>query len=265
VFEESSGPWGPDIYDQRHPNWVERNLQLWWAVQGWAQCVQERKWRKEDGGDGDDGDGDDGDDDDGDDDDEPRYRNGTTYELAFYYTVIMDLSLFSAGDPVRRSKIWEHSPGQPLKWVEEASKEIRGFLGWNYALLRGNKERENDFLELDMIEKPGDLSEDKSTEHDMIIRLWYEENEELKDFHHTVWQIQRGKTFFMTKTGWMGTADGTIQTNDMVVLIAGLEMPFILRPVEDYFRVVGLAHVLGMMDGEQWPKNLSELDLITLI
>jgi hypothetical protein len=41
-----------------------------------------------------------------------------------------------------------------------------------------------------------------------------------------------------------------------VALIASLEMPLILSPVEEQFQVVGHAYVHGIMDGEGWPKDL---------
>jgi hypothetical protein len=250
LFEESTGPWGPGIYDRSHPDWLERNLHLWQTVQGWAQCVQERKWREEDDID----------------DDECPYGEGNDVWMAFYYTVTMDLP-FDPGQSARRSKIWKHAARwwHQGTWNEQLRKDISAFFKWILALLRGNKERVNEFLEEDMIKEPSDLPEDKIKMWDMLLAIYCNKDQGLIDFHHTVWECQRGRTFFVTKTGWIGTVEGMIQEDDVVVLLAGLEMPIILRPVEDRFRVVGPAYVHGMMDGVQWPKTPNELNLISLV
>ena len=63
----------------------------------------------------------------------------------------------------------------------------------------------------------------------------------------------------------MGTAEGGIQEGDVVALIAGLEMPLILSPIGGHFRVAAHAYVHGVMNGEEWPKNLDEMRLFNLI
>jgi hypothetical protein len=85
------------------------------------------------------------------------------------------------------------------------------------------------------------------------------------NFQYKTWGLQRGKTFFMTQKGWLGSAEGQIREGDIVALVAGLEMPLILSPVEEQFQVVGHAYVYRIMNGEAWPKDLEDLRLISLI
>jgi hypothetical protein len=63
----------------------------------------------------------------------------------------------------------------------------------------------------------------------------------------------------------MGKGLLAIQKNDLVVLIAGLDIPMIVREVGDIgnnHRLMGLAYVHGMMYGERWPDYDNGLSYI---
>ena len=70
---------------------------------------------------------------------------------------------------------------------------------------------------------------------------------------------------FKTETGFVGTALPNIQEKDQVALIAGLRMPFIVRPGvtdADPYRILGPAYVQDAMSGEYWsdeptPENFT--------
>jgi hypothetical protein len=71
------------------------------------------------------------------------------------------------------------------------------------------------------------------------------------------WMIDcsKGTTFFTTASGFMGKGLLAIQENDLVVLIAGLDIPMIVREVGDIgnnHRLMGPAYVHGIMYGERW-------------
>lgn len=65
----------------------------------------------------------------------------------------------------------------------------------------------------------------------------------------------RGRYFFTTEQGRMGMGPRYMREGDLVILVAGMDFPMVLRPVgEDAGRytVVGPAFVTGVMDGELW-------------
>ena len=60
----------------------------------------------------------------------------------------------------------------------------------------------------------------------------------------------RGRVFFTTTTGYVGLAPhGTIE-GDLVFVVMGVDVPYILRPYDDGYELVGEAYVQGIMDGE---------------
>jgi hypothetical protein len=67
-------------------------------------------------------------------------------------------------------------------------------------------------------------------------------------------------TFFVTKNGYMGSGSAAIRKGDLVVLVPGLNLPMILRPVNERYRIVAPAFVYGIMFGEKWAQapTLSE-------
>ena len=75
-----------------------------------------------------------------------------------------------------------------------------------------------------------------------------------------------GLTPFITSTGQMGMAfSPNLKSGDTIVAFSGLGMPMIIRAKGDGYLVVGPAVVSGMMKGEQWPDDESELQDIVLI
>jgi len=83
-------------------------------------------------------------------------------------------------------------------------------------------------------------------------------------FHENIRARLSGHSLFITEKQRMGTAWNTIQEGDVVALLSGVEMPMILRPVKDTYRVVTWAYIDGIMDGESWPAD-DHLDTITLV
>ncbi|KAL2694721.1 hypothetical protein Neosp_001307 [[Neocosmospora] mangrovei] len=68
--------------------------------------------------------------------------------------------------------------------------------------------------------------------------------------HHVSWS----RRLFVTKTGYVGLSPPSAQPGDIVVLLSGGRVPFIVRKeIPDsskYYRVVGETYVHGIMDGE---------------
>ena len=58
------------------------------------------------------------------------------------------------------------------------------------------------------------------------------------------------RSAFRTETGFMGFGPLTTKPGDIVVVVAGGDVPLILRPHEDHFLLVGESYVHGVMFGE---------------
>lgn len=68
-----------------------------------------------------------------------------------------------------------------------------------------------------------------------------------------------------TETGLVGHARVDMQAGDVLCVLLGGNMPFILRPLDDgVFGYVGQAVVPGIMDGEALQQG-RELEWITLV
>lgn len=85
------------------------------------------------------------------------------------------------------------------------------------------------------------------------------------EYHFAAIRHSHKKCFLTTTKGYFGTAAGPIQLNDKVALLAGLEMPVILRNVGQGYEYITHVYVQGLMYGEAWPENEAEIMEITLI
>ena len=60
-----------------------------------------------------------------------------------------------------------------------------------------------------------------------------------------------GRSFFITKKGYMGLAPPDARPGDAVAVLFGSKVPFVLRPRESgTFELIGETHVQGLMDGQ---------------
>ena len=73
---------------------------------------------------------------------------------------------------------------------------------------------------------------------------------EQRDFEHNHSQLTQGRQFALTQRGRMGWVPVAARIGDDVGLFAGCRVPFVLRPVEKGYKLVGDAYVHGVMDGE---------------
>lgn len=71
---------------------------------------------------------------------------------------------------------------------------------------------------------------------------------------------------FQTSRGWIGVSTAGFEDKDILALLHGSSVPAILRPVDEYFRLVGFASVEGMPD-DVWPVRGDEegVQSITLV
>lgn len=60
----------------------------------------------------------------------------------------------------------------------------------------------------------------------------------------------RGRVLFTTANGYIGLAPHGTREGDLVFVILGGEVPFVLRPYDDGYEFIGEAYVQGVMNGE---------------
>ncbi len=84
-------------------------------------------------------------------------------------------------------------------------------------------------------------------------------------FHVQMSFHTRRKAFCSTATGFMAMVPEAARAGDLVILLAGLSLPFVVRRDQDCdtYRLIGPAYVHGMMDGELWPGNPGSLSKFT--
>jgi hypothetical protein len=71
-------------------------------------------------------------------------------------------------------------------------------------------------------------------------------------FHYR-WRAQActaGRVLFETNSGYVGLGPQSLQKNDLVCVLYGGKVPFILRPDGDHYKFVGESYVHGFMEGE---------------
>lgn len=60
----------------------------------------------------------------------------------------------------------------------------------------------------------------------------------------------RGRVMFASTTGYLGLVPHGTQEGDVVFVIRGADVPYVLRPHRDAFQLIGEAYVQGAMEGE---------------
>jgi hypothetical protein len=73
----------------------------------------------------------------------------------------------------------------------------------------------------------------------------------------------RGRHPFLSKYGYVGIGSSFVQTGDLIVVLTGATLPFIVRPEGDKFAFLGECYCDGIMDGEIVGKR--DIETITLI
>lgn len=77
--------------------------------------------------------------------------------------------------------------------------------------------------------------------------------------------VYDGRRIFLTKSGYLGTAPEGVTAGDKIFLIAGADIPYVLRPMTTKahaFSLVGEAYVHGIMEGGD--QLAAELDVVSI-
>jgi hypothetical protein len=103
---------------------------------------------------------------------------------------------------------------------------------------------------------------DKKRDYDAI---WAKINGDQKAcrFHVLAFHYCKGTRLFITSEGYLGKGLKAIREGDLVALIAGVDLPMIIRKEGDLYRLKGPAYIHGIMNGEKWPTD--DNDLIDIV
>ena len=74
-----------------------------------------------------------------------------------------------------------------------------------------------------------------------------------------------GRKVFSTSDGYVGVGDVTLEPGDLVCVLFGGKIPFILRPVDGKFRLVGECYLHGIMLGEALEEGRKDAQRFTLV
>jgi hypothetical protein len=81
-------------------------------------------------------------------------------------------------------------------------------------------------------------------------------------FNETINSSLKSRAFFITESGYMGLGPLGIDTGDMVCILRGCNVPFLIRNENNHYILVGECFVWGLMDGEA-VKNVLDSDFCT--
>jgi hypothetical protein len=84
------------------------------------------------------------------------------------------------------------------------------------------------------------------------------------EYHFAVLNNVRKKCFFSTANGYFGIAPAFVQKEDSIAVLAGLNVPVILRKADEGYRFVTYAYIHGIMFGEAWPGDAEACEIILI-
>jgi hypothetical protein len=113
-------------------------------------------------------------------------------------------------------------------------------------------------------------------EHGKHFEDWYRILMSDKDFESIVTDLSSVQTnpfqsiinstapLCTTTKGYLASVPHTAQTGDCIAVLTGGETPFVLRPTGDHYRFIGLCYVHGIMDGQSFPEDPSEMEWFSI-
>lgn len=79
---------------------------------------------------------------------------------------------------------------------------------------------------------------------------WGRERPLFMDFYEQIRYNVHGRSFFWTEKSYIGIGPALLKESDIICVMLGCSIPFVLREVDDHYILVGHCFVLGFMDGE---------------
>lgn len=91
---------------------------------------------------------------------------------------------------------------------------------------------------------------------------------EVRRFHERVAKELKDKSYFTTEKGYIGLCFKSMLAGDLVVLVAGIDMPMIMRPEgseSEGYRLIGPSYIHDIMQGEAWNDDENSLDEMLIV
>lgn len=82
-------------------------------------------------------------------------------------------------------------------------------------------------------------------------------NKQCRRIHELIGRI-RYMTVFRTMSGRIGLAPYSTEAGDEIALCYGLDLPLVVRPSGENYRLIAFAHLKGVMKGEAWSQKLQD-------
>jgi hypothetical protein len=86
-------------------------------------------------------------------------------------------------------------------------------------------------------------------------------NESDNSVYLVLWFYGPRLSVCITKNGYLGLVPRKTQPGDKIILLSGGQLPFVLRPFEGHYKIVGGCYVNGIIKGEAWPANEDDLEV----
>lgn len=84
-------------------------------------------------------------------------------------------------------------------------------------------------------------------------------------FLERVSRSTEGQLLALRRKGYLAMGLETIKLGNIIAIFSGAIVPFVLRPIDDHFMVIGPCYVHGIMDGEAFTpdnqKNVRDFEL----
>ncbi|CAK1365309.1 unnamed protein product [Cercospora beticola] len=88
---------------------------------------------------------------------------------------------------------------------------------------------------------------------------------EWEEYQRSAYAVTKGRAILRTQSGRIGIGPYGTHEGDLVCALYGGDVLYVLRPIEDYFVLIGEAYFYGAMDGEvvsddqKWPRRDFEI------
>jgi hypothetical protein len=134
----------------------------------------------------------------------------------------------------RLMKLFETNAGlKTLCWTLTAGK------GWYGLLVDDHEKHVNDFA-----------SYVKTLHPELAHFVSHREGGDIHRFLDATSNACDERRLFFTESGYLGLGPAALRNGDCICVLFGGSMPFVLRPKDDHFRLVGECYVYDLMNGQ---------------
>jgi len=80
------------------------------------------------------------------------------------------------------------------------------------------------------------------------------------DVHCVIGALASETELVLTEGGYLGKSTEPVTAGDIVVLLVDMDLPMLLRPIPSGYTLVGPTYIHGMMFGERWYFDETEME-----